>query len=376
MRVDYRIEQPPPQSLWKRWKAKLVTSLKGQPQKEPGQAASSEPPVIHRLHKEEPEGDYLQRPEFAWQKSQFLRRDPMRLGAPISQQQSLLFQLPIEIRELVYKHVFGPSLIHIEAISRRLAHVTCIHWQPGDGWDGHTHVGTTGWGPEAPRTFEKSTSPNDQLLAICLSCKLMWVICFCLLTPEGCFGAVKLDADQYHSYHEALPFLYAIPIFTIRQPIRILVVDHLKFSESLHYINKLSITKHFDGFPQDTPSNRAPWEMTGWLSMCDTLASMTNLHYLCITISQKDFDKLSPCYSIKCIQELLEPLKRIKIVAGGQFDVVTYQWRMPCEMNNVPFRILEEVPVSALSKMRLKSLGGFEDPCSRIKPVSSPRVQF
>ena len=123
------------------------------------------------------------------------------------------------------------------------------------------------------------------------------------------------------------------------------------------------------------PSNCAPWEMTGWLSMCDMLASMPSLRYLCIAISQTAFGKSSPSYSIKCIKELLEPLKRIKIAEGGQFDVVTYEWRMPCEMDNVPFRILEELPVSALSKMRLKSLGGFEDPCSRIRPVSSPWVQ-
>ena len=120
--------------------------------------------------------------------------------------------------------------------------------------------------------------------------------------------------------------------------------------------------------------DQAPWEMTGWLSMCDTLMSMTNLHYLCIMISQKDFKYKSPSHSSHCIDEILEPLKRIKIAKGGQFDVVTCEWRMPYEVDNAPFRVLEEVPVSALSKMRLKSLGGFEDPCSRIKPVSSPRV--
>ena len=175
MRVVHQTEQPPPQSSWKRWRGKFVSPLKKQGQKELGQAASSKPPVIDHLPEDEPEaeGDYLQRPEFAWQKSQFLKRDSIRLGAPVSQQQSLLFQLPIEIREIVYKYVFGPSLVHIEAISRRLAHVTCMDWQPGDGWDGHKHAGMTGRGPEAPITLYESTSPNDQLLGICLSCKLM-----------------------------------------------------------------------------------------------------------------------------------------------------------------------------------------------------------
>lgn len=119
----------------------------------------------------------------------------MQLAAPISQQQSILFRLPIEVREVVYKHVFGPSLIHLEAISRRFAHITCRDRQPGDGWDGHVHLGATARGLEARRRFYLETSPNDQLLAICLTCKIMWVIFPGLYQPKGYFGGFELDAD-------------------------------------------------------------------------------------------------------------------------------------------------------------------------------------
>ncbi len=195
MRQVYQIEESPPQSAWKRWKAKLVSPLKVSRQEKLRQAASSEPPLIDTPPEEPLDGDYLQRPDFAWQKSQFFVRDHMQLAAPISQQQSILFRLPIEVREVVYKHVFGPSLIHLEAISRRFAHITCGDWQPGDGWDGHVHLGATARGLEARRHFYLETSPNDQLLAICLTCKIMWVIFPGLYQPKGYFGGFELDAD-------------------------------------------------------------------------------------------------------------------------------------------------------------------------------------
>lgn len=250
--------------------------------------------------------------------------------------------MPVEVRELVYRYVFGPSLIHIEAISHRLAHVRCMSWLPGDGWDGHLH-GSRGMEAEAPASLVKNESPNDQLLATCLSCRLMWVAFLELKT----IISAGHDTDQFVSYYEALPFMYATPLFTIHQPIRILVVDNTKFSESLRHIRKLSIRKHFRGFPQNAHADSTPWNMTGWISLCDALASMTSLQYLCITITQRDFNYETPSRKVRYTRELLEPLKRIKVTPGGQFDVITHDWRIPCEMNDMPFRVLEEKTVSA-----------------------------
>lgn len=62
-----------------------------------------------------------------------------QIGVPLLQQQCLLFSLPIEIREIIYQYIFGPSLIHIESLGGRLAHIRCLKWESGDGWDGHAH---------------------------------------------------------------------------------------------------------------------------------------------------------------------------------------------------------------------------------------------
>lgn len=101
------------------------------------------------------------------------RKTSVQIGIPALQEHCLLFGLPIELRELIYHFVFGPSLIHIQAIVGRLAHVRCLKWQPGDGWDGHPH-GLNG-GLLGTVKLDSSEDPNDQLLAFCLSCRLMYV---------------------------------------------------------------------------------------------------------------------------------------------------------------------------------------------------------
>jgi hypothetical protein len=62
-----------------------------------------------------------------------------QIGVPLSQQQSPLFGLPLEIRQIIYEFVFGPSLLHIEPLMDRLAHVKCLKWESSDGWEGHAH---------------------------------------------------------------------------------------------------------------------------------------------------------------------------------------------------------------------------------------------
>ena len=36
--------------------------------------------------------------------------EPLQVGEPLAQEHCHLFQLPIEIRQSIYRHVFGPSL--------------------------------------------------------------------------------------------------------------------------------------------------------------------------------------------------------------------------------------------------------------------------
>jgi len=97
----------------------------------------------------------------------------MQIGVPLLQQQCLLFSLPIELRQTIYQYVFGPSLIHIESLGDRLAHVKCKKWESSDGWDEHTHCQRG----EVTGTIivDNSEDPNDQLLAFRLTCRRMYV---------------------------------------------------------------------------------------------------------------------------------------------------------------------------------------------------------
>lgn len=46
-----------------------------------------------------------------------------------SQSQSILFRLPFEIRQMIWKEVLGGNLIHIMILSDGLAHVRCMYTQ-------------------------------------------------------------------------------------------------------------------------------------------------------------------------------------------------------------------------------------------------------
>ncbi len=65
-------------------------------------------------------------------------RRSVQTGKPHPQQQSFfLSRLSIEIRVVIYQHIFGPSLVYIVDLGYRPAHVRCLQWQTGEVWDGH-----------------------------------------------------------------------------------------------------------------------------------------------------------------------------------------------------------------------------------------------
>ena len=101
---------------------------------------------------------------------------PLQLGKPLAQEQCHLFRTPAEIRESIYRKVFGPSLLHIDAVAIdggvRLAHVRCFGGDSKDGWNGHEH-GRRLW--NFTKNLHTSKDPNDQLLALCLTCRLTYV---------------------------------------------------------------------------------------------------------------------------------------------------------------------------------------------------------
>jgi hypothetical protein len=67
----------------------------------------------------------------------------------LDQSQSILFSLPAEIRELVWKAVLGDRIIHIQHLDGRLGHVRCADkdcgkWEMGNHkcWGhGHANIG-------------------------------------------------------------------------------------------------------------------------------------------------------------------------------------------------------------------------------------------
>lgn len=260
---------------------------------------------------------------------------PVQIDPPLAQKQSRFFsRLPQELRSHIYYYVFAPSLIHVLATSEnfgniRLAHLRCNRWLTHGGtWAAHTH------GYESIQcTWEvdESQDPNDQLLALCLSCRLL--------------------------YSEAMPFMLSIPHYTLFNPERVLVVDNTRL-HSFRHIRNLHIAEYFHCFPQDDTPERASWLWTDWLIICRVLASMPKLRYLCITIGVSDRVRFEighrPERSAELIVEMLEPLKAVDVSGGGEqrgkgvFDLITQDWRMPCQLDDgYPFRVLLEEPALA-----------------------------
>ncbi len=83
-------------------------------------------------------------------------------------QSSFLTKLPLEIREAIYVHVFGHSLVHLVDLGHRLAHVSCAQ----EVWDGHRHgvEGLYGY-----PMLHKEEHPDDALLALCKTCRTVYV---------------------------------------------------------------------------------------------------------------------------------------------------------------------------------------------------------
>ena len=92
---------------------------------------------------------------------------------PATEQQGLLFSLPPELRQSIYRHVFGPSLIHVEPIGERLAHVTCEDWRSWNVEREHSHC-RDGEVMGVVR-IDQSEDPNDQLSTLLLTCRQMYV---------------------------------------------------------------------------------------------------------------------------------------------------------------------------------------------------------
>lgn len=95
------------------------------------------------------------------------------LGIP-APQSCLLFRLPLEIRRIIYQHVYGPSLIHVESLGERLGHVRCVGWESEDGCNECGHYLRV-HGCDYVR-IDKVHCPNDQLSGLISTCRRVYVL--------------------------------------------------------------------------------------------------------------------------------------------------------------------------------------------------------
>lgn len=190
-----------------------------------------------------------------------------------------------------------------------------------------------------------------------------------LLLPEiHRHGLVILIHDK--SCSEALPFMYSTPLYTCGPPTCITAINDTKFS-TLRHIRKLHIEVSFGQFPSLEYYHSKALECIDraqWLRLCRSLTSMTSLAYLCITIRQS-CRLWSTDENIRLVKELLKPLNLIEVARRGQFDVVTKGWRVPYELDGVPFRLLSERTIPPQSRWALANAGF--SPVYR-KPASIP----
>ena len=107
---------------------------------------------------------------------------PAKIGTPSVQPLSILFRLPLEIRQLVYQALFGSSLIHIldtttkiDTLGHRMSHYVCNGpppWHSFQAWNiGRHHHGTAGH--EGSSILDSLRKRDDHLLALCLTCRLV-----------------------------------------------------------------------------------------------------------------------------------------------------------------------------------------------------------
>ncbi len=97
----------------------------------------------------------------------------VQFGVPLLQDGCLLLTLPFEIRQTIYRFIYGPSLVHIGSFSHRLAHVRCEKWEFDGSWDGHAHWQDPLSGELGIVGVNNSDDPNDQLTSLCLTCRRM-----------------------------------------------------------------------------------------------------------------------------------------------------------------------------------------------------------
>ena len=170
-RIDYS-DQNPSLSLRKRLKARLASAFRPKSQEEPEPTKTPSLQQSDEVSRALAREKYMQSLKIPLRRPCFSGGESVQIGLPLSQQQSRLCRLPVEIRELIYQCVFGSSLIHIEVSAERLFHVTCITWQRNDGWDGHHHRFDRIKG-ETSNFIEASGDLSDRLLALIVSCRLM-----------------------------------------------------------------------------------------------------------------------------------------------------------------------------------------------------------
>ena len=94
------------------------------------------------------------------------------LGVPSPQSQSALLNLPFEIRQSVYEHVYEFSTFHLEATRDGRKIIKCPDYDAHGGWDGHVH-GIRGGKAEDALFLHEEGIPASYPLGLSLSCRML-----------------------------------------------------------------------------------------------------------------------------------------------------------------------------------------------------------
>lgn len=211
----------------------------------------------------------------------------------LDQSHSILFTLPAEIRELVWKAVLGDRIIHIQHLDGRLGHVRCADkdcgkWEMGNHkcWGyGHINIGAV----QCPNSYAPLIARSHICgihLGLVMTCRLMFVP-LCFLRPGHC------ELMSYR-YDEAINLLYTSNTISIRhlhiisQFRTVLPPQRLNLVTSLHLSWTIDWRAAWVVYPPvhgSTSSSRAEDQPT-WLNAWKILARFKGLKVLRIELRE------------------------------------------------------------------------------------------
>ncbi|KAF4627714.1 hypothetical protein G7Y89_g10441 [Cudoniella acicularis] len=187
-------------------------------------------------------------------------------------QSSRLLQLPLEIREQIYREVLGNSIIHLTQLPKRLGHFRCVHPLDGQGasmYHSQRRCLTARQIPFQKYHYDETVNPKAK--------------------SDGCLTLLKACRQVYS---EAIQILYSTNIFDVNHAQTLILFARTIRPQQLEAIKHLSISWNAiyffpDGLAGPGPPNSWPYpdDPSTWQEMWDIVGtSMTGLQHVRLTM--------------------------------------------------------------------------------------------